>query len=171
VALDLIVKHVKRKLKELGMNFREQLLNAHQGERMPDTLYVLPSTNQIKVRPKTRKARGKPRTANLFSSQPMFWSCVSAPAAWTCHGGVSFSAQGLHTIIRNKECPRGEFIFYSSRLIGLAMEYAIRCVSRQGRSPVAERFEMPSLDLTMRIDVLVRRRRCLSIATNGAIGY
>lgn len=49
MALDLIVKHVKRKLKELGMNFREQLLNAHQGERMPDTLYVLPATNQIKV--------------------------------------------------------------------------------------------------------------------------
>lgn len=36
------------------------------------------------------------------------------------------SLQGLHAIIRNKECPRGEFIFYSSRLIGLAMEYAIR---------------------------------------------
>lgn len=49
VALDLIVMHVKRKLKERGLNFREQLLNAHQGERMPDTLFVLPSTKQIKV--------------------------------------------------------------------------------------------------------------------------
>lgn len=49
VALDLIVKHVKRKLKERGLNFREQLLNAHQGERMPDSLFVLPTTNQIKV--------------------------------------------------------------------------------------------------------------------------
>jgi hypothetical protein len=85
--------------------------------------------------------------------------------------GVSFSTQGLHTIIRNKECPRGEFIFYSSRLIGLAMEYAIRCVSRQGRSPVAECFEMSSLDFTMRTDVSVTRRRFFFIATNGAIGY
>lgn len=32
---------------------------------------------------------------------------------------------GLHTLIRNKETPRDEFIFYSKRLIRLVIEYAL----------------------------------------------
>eukprot|EP01134_Creolimax_fragrantissima_P007545 CFRG7545T1 len=79
VALDLIVKHVKRQLKNQGQNFRDQLISAHQGEKMPDSLHILPSTRQIK---------------------------------------------GLHTMIRNRECPRDEFIFFSQRLMRLVMEYS-----------------------------------------------
>ncbi|KNC81344.1 uridine-cytidine kinase-like 1 [Sphaeroforma arctica JP610] len=79
VALDLIVKHVKRQLTSRGHNFRDQLIGAHAGEKMPDSLHVLPSTRQIK---------------------------------------------GLHTMIRNRDCPRDELIFYSQRLMRLIMEYS-----------------------------------------------
>lgn len=33
--------------------------------------------------------------------------------------------QGLHTIIRDKDCSREDFIFYSNRLIRLAIEEAL----------------------------------------------
>lgn len=33
--------------------------------------------------------------------------------------------RGLHTLIRNKDTPRDEFIFYSKRLIRLVIEYAL----------------------------------------------
>eukprot|EP00123_Amoebidium_parasiticum_P021063 comp60933_c0_seq1/m.47879 comp60933_c0_seq1/g.47879 ORF comp60933_c0_seq1/g.47879 comp60933_c0_seq1/m.47879 type:complete len:482 (-) comp60933_c0_seq1:80-1525(-) len=79
-AMDLIVKHVQRKLKERGFNFREQLLMHRQDEPMPTTLHILPETKQIR---------------------------------------------GLHTIIRNIDCSREEFIFYSQRLMRLAVEHCL----------------------------------------------
>jgi hypothetical protein len=56
--------------------------------------------------------------------------------------------QGLHTIIRNKECPRGEFIFYSSRLVGLAMEYAMRYPLKCALLPCRRR----SNDICLNVD-------------------
>lgn len=33
--------------------------------------------------------------------------------------------QGLHTVIRNKDTPRDEFVFYSQRLMRLVIEFAM----------------------------------------------
>eukprot|EP00123_Amoebidium_parasiticum_P013472 comp21974_c0_seq1/m.31742 comp21974_c0_seq1/g.31742 ORF comp21974_c0_seq1/g.31742 comp21974_c0_seq1/m.31742 type:complete len:495 (-) comp21974_c0_seq1:783-2267(-) len=93
-ALNLIVRHVQRKLKERGFNFREMLMQQPHDQRMPSTLNVLPHTKQIR---------------------------------------------GLHTIIRNRECPRDELIFYSNRLMRIAIEYVLSLMPYVPRSVVTPR--------------------------------
>ncbi|XP_065843098.1 uridine-cytidine kinase-like 1 isoform X2 [Oscarella lobularis] len=80
VAIDLVIKHVRKKLDTKGKHFRSQLVSAYRGQKHPDSLCQIPSTPQI---------------------------------------------QCIQTIIRDKNTPRDEFIFYSKRLSRILIEYAL----------------------------------------------
>lgn len=40
--------------------------------------------------------------------------------------GCSYYHKGIHTILRNKDCPRRDFIFFIDRLSTLLVEYALQ---------------------------------------------
>jgi len=80
VAINLLTQQITKELNKRFQTIRSSLVNAHIGEALPDTLSVLPSTNQVK---------------------------------------------GIHTILRNKNSSRDDFIFYSNRLMRLLFEFAM----------------------------------------------
>lgn len=83
IAIDLIVKHVHRELYTRGCKLRSDLAHQHNhepGSPLPNTLYKLDQTNQIKF---------------------------------------------MHTVIRNRDTNRDDFIFYTNRLMRLLIEYAL----------------------------------------------
>ncbi|XP_046856918.1 uridine-cytidine kinase-like 1 isoform X2 [Xenia sp. Carnegie-2017] len=48
VAINMIVRHVKQKLSERGFYLRPQLISAHQGQRLPNSLHVVETTPQVR---------------------------------------------------------------------------------------------------------------------------
>eukprot|EP00112_Aurelia_sp_Birch-Aquarium-sp1_P006889 Seg1752.9 transcript_id=Seg1752.9/GoldUCD/mRNA.D3Y31 product="Uridine-cytidine kinase-like 1" protein_id=Seg1752.9/GoldUCD/D3Y31 len=46
VAINLIVQHVRTQLEKRGFNFRSKLVTAHQGQPLPDILYMVEDTPQ-----------------------------------------------------------------------------------------------------------------------------
>lgn len=49
VAIDLIVQHISLKLQKRGQDLRETFLQRKEDSVMPETLILLPETNQIRV--------------------------------------------------------------------------------------------------------------------------
>lgn len=50
VAIDLITKHIARKLEERKIHYREDLVHLHSGKtHLPEQLYVIPMNNEIKM--------------------------------------------------------------------------------------------------------------------------
>lgn len=50
VAIDLITKHIARKLEERKIHYREDLVHLHAGKtHLPEQLYVIPMSNEVKM--------------------------------------------------------------------------------------------------------------------------
>jgi uridine kinase len=90
-----MTKHIESQLHENIINLRWGLLDTPLCETIPDTVSMLPTTNQIKVR---RRAK------ELIKHK------------------LIVLIQGIHTILRDRRTGRDEFIFYADRLAVLLME-------------------------------------------------
>ncbi|KAI8983947.1 uridine kinase [Mycotypha africana] len=86
IAIDLMTKHIQSQLQESMFSFRWGLLDTPLSDHLPESVHVLPTTNQIK---------------------------------------------GVHTILRDRNTDRDEFVFYADRLAVLLIEHAVSCLPSQ----------------------------------------
>ncbi|KAK7878718.1 hypothetical protein WMY93_030957 [Mugilogobius chulae] len=127
VALDLIVQHVHSQLEKVSSGYSGLLLQLKTCPLMPPL--TLPPGLPCK---RDSESQTQP-TENPSITMKQRWD-ISALAS--AHQGqplpltlsvLSSTPQvlGMHTIIRNKETSRDEFIFYSKRLMRLLIEHAL----------------------------------------------
>ena len=133
VAINLIVHHVQTQLDARGFRLREKLASYTAGQPLPDTLKVLPETQQIKG------LHTFIRNRDHTSSRSQYISChYTIPKSMQPkifyitfkHLPVKSDPKYLSCSIRflnnhDRDTPRDEFIFYAKRLIRLVIEYAL----------------------------------------------
>ncbi|TMS12533.1 Uridine-cytidine kinase-like 1 [Larimichthys crocea] len=132
VALDLIVQHVHSQLEKRGKKVPRQLHVVPIGV----SVCFLESANAAAGRFK-QSSRNKARDSdhNRCCTFPLSAVCARSALA-SAHQGQPLpktlsvmeskpQVRGMHTIIRNKETNRDEFIFYSKRLMRLLIEHAL----------------------------------------------
>ncbi|KAB1262163.1 Uridine-cytidine kinase-like 1 [Camelus dromedarius] len=109
VAIDLIVQHVHSQLEEVSQSPSPPTAVAHPPTvtAHSHTAHAAPA-RELSVRAALASAHQchpLPRTLSVLKSTPQ--------------------VRGMHTIIRDKETSRDEFIFYSKRLMRLLIEHAL----------------------------------------------
>ncbi|XP_053782740.1 uridine-cytidine kinase-like 1 isoform X6 [Desmodus rotundus] len=102
VAIDLIVQHVHSQLEERKLRWD-----------------IVWSERGLGARPSSSPARCVPRAALASAHQ-----CHPLPQTLSVLKSTP-QVRGMHTIIRDKETSRDEFIFYSKRLMRLLIEHAL----------------------------------------------
>ncbi|XP_059905565.1 uridine-cytidine kinase-like 1 isoform X2 [Gadus macrocephalus] len=130
VAIDLIVQHVHSQLEETTLSLSSP---NHQPPTLPSL--TARAQRQRKLRwdmaalASAHQAQPLPQTLSVLESTPQ--------------------VRGMHTIIRNKETSRDEFIFYSKRLMRLLIERALSFLPSQShtvQTPQGEDYEGRSFD-------------------------
>ncbi|XP_077290179.1 uridine-cytidine kinase-like lethal (2) k01209 [Arctopsyche grandis] len=69
VAIQLIVQHVHTQLQSRGFKLREELAHAHMGQPLPDSIYLLPVTPQVRGLHTFIRNKDTPRDEFIFYSK------------------------------------------------------------------------------------------------------
>ncbi|XP_074877293.1 uridine-cytidine kinase-like 1 isoform X5 [Buteo buteo] len=126
VAIDLIVQHVHSQLEERELSVR--LSKAVRGRWEP----WIPCRAQ-RLSAASLMAPRRSVAASAWRERKLRWDMAALASAHQCHPlpqtlsvlKSTPQVRGMHTIIRNKETSRDEFIFYSKRLMRLLIEHAL----------------------------------------------
>ncbi|XP_069658849.1 uridine-cytidine kinase-like 1 isoform X2 [Haliaeetus albicilla] len=126
VAIDLIVQHVHSQLEERELSVR--LSKAVRGQWEP----WIPRRAQ-RLSAASLMAPRRSVAASAWRERKLRWDMAALASAHQCHPlpqtlsvlKSTPQVRGMHTIIRNKETSRDEFIFYSKRLMRLLIEHAL----------------------------------------------
>ncbi|KAM9648301.1 uridine-cytidine kinase-like 1 isoform X1 [Aquila chrysaetos chrysaetos] len=126
VAIDLIVQHVHSQLEERELSVR--LSKAVRGRWEP----WIPRRAQ-RLSAASLMAPRRSVAASAWRERKLRWDMAALASAHQCHPlpqtlsvlKSTPQVRGMHTIIRNKETSRDEFIFYSKRLMRLLIEHAL----------------------------------------------
>jgi len=134
VAINLIVHHVQSQLDARGFKFRDKLANNFfpQGQPLPDTLQVLPSTPQIRGLHTFIRNRNTPRDEFMFYSKRLIRLVIEHALSFLPYENVSVKTpQGIN--YEGKKCLVTKICGVSILRAGETMEAALTEVCKDIR--------------------------------------
>lgn len=135
VAINLIVHHVQTQLDARGFKFRDKLANnhyMHQGQPLPDTLKVLPSTPQIRGLHTFIRNRNTPRDEFMFYSKRLIRLVIEHALSFLPYEKISVKTpQGI--TYEGKKCIVTKICGVSILRAGETMEAALTEVCKDIR--------------------------------------
>ncbi|XP_064132455.1 uridine-cytidine kinase-like 1 isoform X2 [Loxodonta africana] len=125
VAIDLIVQHVHSQLEERKLRWDMVWSRGHMGAGIPQISHR-GHRPHLAHPPLTRPVAHKPHVGHKHMPAALASAHQCHPLPQTLSVLKSTpQVRGMHTIIRDKETSRDEFIFYSKRLMRLLIEHAL----------------------------------------------
>ena len=106
VAINLIVHHVQTQLDARGFRLREKLANYTAGQPLPDTLKVLPETQQIKGLHTFIRNRDTPRDEFIFYARRLIRLVIEYALSWLPYEKVTvrtpqgFEYEGKRSVVK-----------------------------------------------------------------------